>query len=481
MHLSNLALALAAFVATVAQTHTPAQATSSTQTTTDHPKDDENYTIVCRLDTPINQVSRASPLVKDCLGLRADVDRFPLNKTFSMQYKDHHTLFRHKSCAFGIDPEARWTRVDLLRTSILDILDENIPRFAWTFTDETEPRVGAKGRVMCNSGGKDWKGGSWGIYANSRNRDTLAILKKIIDTHDSTGDTPKSITEPDPAIDTNHGTLACTYDNYMDHVSAASPLVKDCQKMRDGIPNDKRFETKTRRRKGVEIARYGTCGFSLRAHDGTMVTNGSEIRRLIDESIHRFQKTFPGDAEPRVGVRGEILCGKNKIFSGDWGIYSQRQAVPAAEFIASTNTTELDQEIMQCSGDRGRLAFRPWMDWDMLSIAHCQKVRDMFDAGQKYVVTYRPNSPVRVARYITCGFFLRPRIGAVAMMGSEIRSIIDEMIRRRELHKWKGFVGAKGSLLCGEGKIEGGEWEVCTSPQGSATRGLEKAWMMGAK
>lgn len=114
-----------------------------------------------------------------------------------------------------------------------------------------------------------------------------------------------------------------------------------------------------------------------------MVTNGSEIRRLIDESIHRFQKTFPGDAEPRVGVRGEIHCGKNKIFSRNWGIYSLRQAVSAAEFIASTNTTELDQKIMQCSGDRGLLGFRPWMDRDMLPIAHCQKLRDMFDAGQK--------------------------------------------------------------------------------------------------
>lgn len=67
---------------------------------------------------------------------------------------------------------------------------------------------------------------------------------------------------------------------------------------------------------------------------------------------------------------------------------------------------------------------------------------------------------MQVAQYITCGFYLRPRIGAVAMMGSDIRHIIDETIRRRKLNKLEGFFGAKGSLLCGEGKIKGGEWQV---------------------
>ena len=128
-------------------------------------------------------------------------------------------LVHYGTCAFGIQLLQPHLQLDVTAEDIQRVIDQSISGFQFVFSNETDAKVGTSGNIRCLSEFDHNRElfGYWGIYSHEQSNVDSAARSDI----------PTSNME-------DSAKYGCRpSDDYINQVSGASPLVKDCLDLSD--------------------------------------------------------------------------------------------------------------------------------------------------------------------------------------------------------------------------------------------------------
>ncbi len=276
---------------------------------------------LCGESTFVNQNSRASPLIADCLHITANIAD---GGQWEVAVGRQHQLVQYGTCAFGVSGCCGDVFFYIGNEDIINIIHDSIDKFGWNGV------IGATGQMRCDAAALPPRV-DWGLYHTKSSMPRGGSLaESLSDTSVRNLPAPSNDTSPipdfaTPANDTHPGVSSasdkineCGESTFENWNSEASPKIEDCRHVVANIAGGGRWEVEAFVGQQHQLLQWGTCAFGVRGGSGdTFFYIGNEdIIDIFHTAIEMFG--FNGI----IGAKGRMRCKAAALPPlVEWGIY----------------------------------------------------------------------------------------------------------------------------------------------------------------